>query len=113
MSAWYLFSALGFYPVNPASGEYVVGRYVARSCRGILPLYSFFSPFFDKVTVNLPSHPKPLTITAKGATSAKYIRGLTIDGQTVGSPLIRHEQIAAGADVRFEMSEVPETWGGR
>ncbi|KAJ7342642.1 glycosyl hydrolase family 92-domain-containing protein [Mycena albidolilacea] len=96
MSAWYLFSALGFYPVNPASGEYVVG-----------------SPFFDKVTVNLPSHPKPLTITAKGAPSAKYIRGLTIDDQTVGSPVIRHEQIAAGADVRFEMSEVPETWGGR
>jgi putative alpha-1,2-mannosidase len=56
-------------------------------------IYSF-SLFFDKVTVDLPSHTKPLTITAKGATSAKYIHGLTIDGQTVGSPVIRHEQIA-------------------
>ncbi|KAF8169034.1 glycoside hydrolase family 92 protein [Mycena galopus ATCC 62051] len=94
MSAWYLFSALGFYPVNPASGEYVVG-----------------SPFFDKVTVNLPGQGKSLTITAEGALSAKYVRGLTIDGQTVESPVIRHEQIAAGADVLFEMSGVPENWG--
>ncbi|KAJ7303494.1 hypothetical protein DFH08DRAFT_903889, partial [Mycena albidolilacea] len=47
------------------------------------------------VTVHLPSHTKPSIITAKGATSAKYVHGLTIDGQTVGSPVIRHEQIAA------------------
>ncbi|KAJ6473124.1 glycosyl hydrolase family 92-domain-containing protein [Mycena sanguinolenta] len=94
MSAWYLFSALGFYPVNPASGDYVVG-----------------SPFFDKVTVNLPGQSKPLVITATGAPSAKYIRGLTVDGEVVGSPVIRHEQIAAGAEIQFEMSEVPDTWG--
>ncbi|KAF7333029.1 Glycoside hydrolase family 92 protein [Mycena venus] len=95
MSAWYLFSVLGFYPVNPASGEYVVG-----------------SPFFDKVTLKVPGHTKPLTITAAGAPSAKYVRGLTIDGKAVGSPIISHEWIAAGADVRFEMREVPQTWGG-
>ncbi|KAJ6544363.1 glycosyl hydrolase family 92-domain-containing protein [Mycena capillaripes] len=94
MSAWYLFSALGFYPVNPPSGEYVVG-----------------SPFFDKVTIHLPGHATPLTITAKGAPSAQYVRGLSIDGHPVGSPVIRHEQIAADADLRFEMSEVPEAWG--
>ncbi|KAJ7775658.1 glycoside hydrolase family 92 protein [Mycena maculata] len=95
MSAWYLFSALGFYPVDPVSGEYVVG-----------------SPFFDKVTLNLPGREKLLVITAQGAASAKYIRALTINGQAVISPIIRHEQIAAGADVRFEMSAVPESWSG-
>ncbi|KAJ7124454.1 glycosyl hydrolase family 92-domain-containing protein [Mycena epipterygia] len=94
MSAWYMFSALGFYPVNPVSGEYIVG-----------------SPFFDKVTLNLPGHTKPLTITAQGAPSAKYIRSLSIDGQAVVSPIIRHEQIAAGGNVRFEMSDVPQSWG--
>ncbi|KAJ6506363.1 glycoside hydrolase family 92 protein [Mycena vitilis] len=96
MSAWYLFSALGFYPVNPASGEYVVG-----------------SPFFDKATLHLPGETKPLIITAQGAPSAPYVRGLSINGQAVGSPVVRHEQIAAGADLRFEMSEMPEAWGGR
>lgn len=70
------------------------------------------SPFFEKVTLNLPGQAKPLTVTAKGAASAKYVHALTIDGQAVFSPVIRHEQIAAGADVRFEMSEVPGTWGG-
>ncbi|KAG5643250.1 hypothetical protein DXG03_001300, partial [Asterophora parasitica] len=58
MSAWYIFSALGFYPVNPVSGEYVVG-----------------SPFFDKITINLPPTPhqkssqkkRKLTIIAQGA----------------------------------------------
>jgi putative alpha-1,2-mannosidase len=57
--------------------------------------YIVFSLFFNKVTVHLPSHTKPLTITAKGATFAKYVHGLTIDGQTFGSPVIRHEQTAA------------------
>ncbi|KAJ7174646.1 glycoside hydrolase family 92 protein [Mycena filopes] len=94
MSAWYLFSALGFYPVNPASGEYVVG-----------------SPFFDKVTLRLPGRAKPLTITASGAPSTKYVRALTIDGRAVDSAVIRHAQIAEGAEVVFEMSGVPETWG--
>ncbi|KAJ7499911.1 glycoside hydrolase family 92 protein [Mycena latifolia] len=95
MSAWFLFSALGFYPVNPVSGEYVVG-----------------SPFFDKVTLNLPGQATPLTITAQGAASAKYVRALSVDGQVVLWPIIQHEQIAAGGEVRFEMSDVPETWGG-
>ncbi|KAJ7618567.1 glycoside hydrolase family 92 protein [Roridomyces roridus] len=95
MSAWYLFSALGFYPVNPASGEYVVG-----------------SPFFDKVTVKLPGQDTPLTITAEGAVSAKYIQSLTVDGEAVGAPIIRHEQIAAGADIVFKMWETPQAWGG-
>ncbi|KAJ7075748.1 glycoside hydrolase family 92 protein [Mycena belliarum] len=94
MSAWYMFSALGFYPVNPASGEYVVG-----------------SPFFDKVTLKLPGQTKPLVVSAKGASSAKYVRSLSVDGEAVSWPIIRHEQIAAGGDVLFEMSESPETWG--
>lgn len=116
MSAWYMFSALGFYPLNPASGEYVVGSCVLffRLVQWVYltVVISLRSPFFDKVTLNLPGHAKPLTITATGAPSAKYVRALTINGKAVTSPIIRHEQIAAGGDVRFEMSEAPESWGG-
>jgi putative alpha-1,2-mannosidase len=112
MSAWYLFSALGFYPVNPVSGEYVVGSLVLLCTFNCSSLDHNLSPFFDKATLNLPGHAKPLVISAEGAPSTKYIRSLTIDGESVAWPIIRHEQIAAGGDVRFEMSDVPETWGG-
>ena len=42
MSAWYIFSALGFYPVNPVSGEYIVGTYVRETITHILryPIYN-------------------------------------------------------------------------
>ncbi|KAK7001649.1 glycoside hydrolase family 92 protein [Favolaschia claudopus] len=95
MSAWYLFSALGFYPVNPASGDYVVG-----------------SPFFDKATIHLPGHTKPLVITSAGAPNAPYVRGLSIDGKEVKSTVISHKQIATGGNLQFEMSKEPQTWGG-
>ncbi|VDC01005.1 unnamed protein product, partial [Peniophora sp. CBMAI 1063] len=93
MSAWYIFSALGFYPVNPASAEYVVG-----------------TPFFDKITVHLPNAPRPLVISARGAATKPYIKSLTIDGEAVETPVIRHEQIARGAELVFEMSATPQAW---
>ncbi|KZV62978.1 glycoside hydrolase family 92 protein [Peniophora sp. CONT] len=93
MSAWYIFSALGFYPVNPVSAEYVVG-----------------TPFFDKITVHLPNAARPLVISAPGASNKPYVKSLAIDGQAVDSPIIRHEQIAQGADIVFEMSAGPQAW---
>ncbi|KAF9567664.1 glycoside hydrolase family 92 protein [Agrocybe pediades] len=106
MSAWYIFSALGFYPVNPVSGEYVVG-----------------SPFFEQVTIDLsrpasptasslfPTPMKNLAVTAVGARTKPYIKSLTIDGVKVDRPIIKHEQISRGADVVFEMSDKIESWG--
>ncbi|KAJ3492674.1 hypothetical protein NLJ89_g11184 [Agrocybe chaxingu] len=102
MSAWYIFSAMGFYPVNPVSGEYVVG-----------------SPFFEKITIDLdspssqgaPSPPRKLSITAIGARTKPYVKSLTIDGVPVNEPIIKHSQIADGAEVIFEMSEMAEVWG--
>ncbi|KAG6832064.1 hypothetical protein H0H92_005486 [Tricholoma furcatifolium] len=99
MSAWYLFSAMGFYPVNPVSGEYVVG-----------------SPFFDKITIQLPPVPqhrdsKKLTITALGAPTKPYIKSLTVNGRKVDTPIILHEDIANGGEIVFEMSDVVEEWG--
>ncbi|KAF9461450.1 glycoside hydrolase family 92 protein [Collybia nuda] len=104
MSAWYIFSAMGFYPVNPVSGEYVVG-----------------SPFFEKMSIELPPRPndgerpgqerRTLMIVAEGAKTKPYIKSLTINGRVVDAPVIRHEDIVGGGMVVFEMSEKVEAWG--
>ncbi|KAI0379325.1 glycoside hydrolase family 92 protein [Hypomontagnella monticulosa] len=108
MSAWYVFSALGFYPVNPAGDEYVVG-----------------SPFFEKVTLRLPAgaatggetgytgdRERTLVIEAPGATTKPYVKGLSIDGKPIIQPVLRHGQIVTASLIRFEMSETPTGWGG-
>ena len=94
MSAWWLFSALGFYPVNPASTSYVVG-----------------SPFFEKVTIAFPGTRRRLVIRAPGASTKPYVRSLTVNGKSVGTPVLRHEQIVGGGEMFFEMSATPQSWG--
>ena len=54
---------------------------------------------------------KKLTITAIGARSKPYIKSLTINGISITQPIIKHEQIADGAEVVFEMSDEIEMWG--
>ncbi|KAI5310905.1 hypothetical protein KEM55_002372 [Ascosphaera atra] len=107
MSAWYIFSALGFYPVNPASDEYVVG-----------------TPFFEKVTIRFPpgvasggcvhcpdAEEKTLTISAPGAPSRPYIKGLSIDGRPVLEPIIKHADLVSATTIRYDMSDSPTSWG--
>ncbi|TFK88274.1 glycoside hydrolase family 92 protein [Polyporus arcularius HHB13444] len=96
MSAWYLFSALGFYPVNPVSAEYVIG-----------------TPFYDKITIDLPGAPKPLVITSTGAPSRPYIKSVTVNGRSLDTPILTHEDIVAGGHIVFEMSDTPQAWGSR
>ena len=60
---------------------------------------------------DLSSNPKKLTITAIGARSKPYIKSLTINGISIARPVIKHEQIANGAEVVFEMSDEIEMWG--
>lgn len=117
MSAWYIFSAIGFYPVNPVSGEYVVGscvfliQFVFR-----LLTHPRFSPFHDKITIRLPPIPnvrgeRTLTIIAPGAQTKPYVKSLAINGVAVTWPIIHHDQIANGGSVVFEMSDKVEAWG--
>ncbi|KAI1176051.1 glycoside hydrolase family 92 protein [Nemania sp. FL0916] len=106
MSAWYVFSALGFYPVNSAGDEYVVG-----------------TPFFEKVSLRLPSGvanggetggaEKELVISAPGAPTKPYVKGLTIDGKKIETPVITHGDLVNARAVVFEMSETPTNWGSR
>jgi putative alpha-1,2-mannosidase len=103
MSAWYVFSALGFYPVNPASVEYVVG-----------------SPFFERVTIRLPAgvatggiggKDHVLTISAPGATTLPFVKSLTVDGVVVEKPMLTHQQIVSARQIVFEMAGTPQSWG--
>ncbi|CDO69451.1 Glycoside Hydrolase Family 92 protein [Trametes cinnabarina] len=93
MSAWYVFSALGFYPVDPVSTEYVIG-----------------TPFFDKVTIDLPNAPRPLVITSPGASSKPYIKSVTVNGRKLSTPILTHADIASGGQIHFEMAAEPQTW---
>jgi len=89
-SAWYVFSSLGFYPVSPASGEYVIG-----------------SPQFDKVTLNLENG-KKVNIQAKqqGANQV-YVDQLTWNGKPYSHNYIRYKDLLQGAKLDFKMSEAP------
>jgi putative alpha-1,2-mannosidase len=99
MSAWYIYNALGFYPVNPASGEYVIG-----------------TPKFDKVDVRFPQTPahtkisSKLTITANGAADNQYVRGVSLNGKVLKSPILTHQQVMAGLHLDFDMSNEEQTW---
>lgn len=86
MSAWYIFSALGFYPVNPVNGEYVFG-----------------SPAIDKATINLPNG-KKFTIIAEHNTKTNiYILSVTLNGKKYTKNHISHSDILSGGELRFIM----------
>jgi predicted alpha-1,2-mannosidase len=95
MSAWYVFTALGFYPVAPASNEYVIGR-----------------PFVSRASINLPNG-KRFTVVADHLDDAHpYVGKVTLNGKALDRVYIRHEQIEAGGELRFEMQSKPnKDWG--
>ncbi|MBO7489911.1 MAG: GH92 family glycosyl hydrolase, partial [Bacteroidales bacterium] len=91
MSAWYVMSAMGFYPVCPGSGQYVIG-----------------SPLFDKVTIHLQNG-KDIIINAKEQNQNNcYIRSLRLDGAPYDKAFITFEQLRDGCTLDFEMSSTPD-----
>jgi len=95
MSAWYVFSAMGFYPVSP-------GR----------PVYDIGSPIFDKITIR-PKNGKPFIILAENSSAQnKYIQSASIDGSPYDKAFFTHETIANGGTLRLEMGPRPnKDWG--
>ncbi|MDM1294224.1 glycoside hydrolase family 92 protein [Sphingobacterium sp. N143] len=90
MSAWYVFSALGFYPVDPVSGRYEIG-----------------TPLFMHAELQLPNG-KKLTIKADHVDKTHcYIQSVTIDGKPLETSYITHEQIMSGATLVFKMGNKP------
>lgn len=94
MSGWYVLSALGFYPQNMGSGQYIIG-----------------SPLFDKVTVHLEGG-KDLVIEAKNNSSENvYIQSMTWDGKAYNDCFINHADLVNGGHIVFQMGDQPSTWG--
>jgi predicted alpha-1,2-mannosidase len=94
MSAWLLFTALGFYPVAPASNEYVIGR-----------------PFVEEATLHL-ANGKAFKILAEHLSAANgYVKSVTLNGKPLTRMYLRHEEIMQGGELRFVMStKADATW---
>jgi predicted alpha-1,2-mannosidase len=94
MSAWLIFTALGFYPVNPASGDYMIG-----------------SPLYRRISLRLDDG-KVFTVEAANNSSTNvYIQSASVNGHFLNSPVITWEQIKSGATLRLEMGSKPSRWG--
>ncbi len=90
MSAWYVMSAMGLYAVSPASATYVLT-----------------SPLVDKATIRVKDG-KTLTIEAKRTSpDAIYIQSVTINGKKSNKLWVKHEEIASGGNITFELGETP------
>lgn len=90
MSAWYIFSSLGFYPVFTASGQYVLG-----------------SPLFDRATINLENG-KAFTVEAiDNSPENIYIQSVELNGKKYGFSFISHEDILRGGILRIRMGREP------
>lgn len=91
MSAWYIFGALGFYPVNPASGEYIIG-----------------TPMLEKATIHLPDG-KTFAIKAPRKKGNEiYIRSIKLNGKKYTKNYITHQDILNGGTLEFVMSATPQ-----
>ena len=91
-SAWYVFSALGFYPVCPGSNQYIIG-----------------SPYLDKVTIHLENG-KQVNFAREG--KGCYIQSMTIDGKPYTRNYLDHNRLIQGADIRFVMGDTPNVYRG-
>ena len=90
MSAWYVLSSMGIYPVNPAAGAYVFG-----------------SPLFDRAEIALPQG-KTFNIVAKGNSKLNlYIQSVTLNGKPYTKSFITHKQIMEGGELVFTMGSTP------
>src|SRR6185503_378782 len=92
--AWLLFTAMGFYPVNPASGEYMVG-----------------SPMFEGISLALGNGRSFRIEAENNSASNVYIQSAQLNGKPMDAPLITWEQIQAGGTLHFVMGPKPSKWG--
>ena len=90
MSAWYIFSAMGFYPVNPCGGEYIIG-----------------APQIEKVSLDLPDD-KTFTIIAEHLSKKnKYVKSVSLNGEDINNFRIQHKDIMKGGKLVFMMTDKP------
>ncbi len=96
MSAWYIFSSLGFYPVTPASNQYIIG-----------------APLFDKASIQLENG-NTFTIQAiNNSENNKYIESVLLNGKKHPFSYITHNDIINGGSLIFTMTDAPTNWGSK
>ncbi|MFE2494365.1 GH92 family glycosyl hydrolase [Streptomyces scopuliridis] len=93
-SGWYLFSALGFYPLVMGSGEYAIG-----------------SPLFTKATVHLDNGRTLVVKAPKNSDKNIYVQGLKVNGKSWNSTALPHDVLARGGQLEFAMGPKPSSWG--
>ena len=94
MSAWYVLSSLGFYPVTPGSNQYIIG-----------------TPLFEKASVHLETG-ATFTIAAPNTSETnKYIEQVYLNGTPLKRTYLTHEEIVKGGNLEFVMSSQPSNWG--
>ncbi len=89
-SAWYVFSAMGFYPVCPASNQYVIG-----------------SPLFKKITVNLENGKQIILRASNSAKENRYIRSLKLNGKNYTKNYFSHDDLLKGAKIDYNLAPLP------
>lgn len=94
-SSWYVFSALGFYPVCPASNEYVMG-----------------TPLFKKVTIQLENGNKIIINASNNSTVNKYVQTVLINGRTWNKNWFGHSAMMKGLTLSFNMADKPNMQRG-
>jgi predicted alpha-1,2-mannosidase len=97
MSAWYIFASMGFYPLNPISGEYLL-------C----------APLFDKITINLPMGKTLEIITHKRSKNAKYIDAVKWNGKPYTKNYINYTSFIKGGRLDIYLQDTPcKIWGSK
>jgi predicted alpha-1,2-mannosidase len=94
MSAWYIFSALGFYPLQMGSPTYAIG-----------------SPLFTKTTINLENGKKLVINAPKNTAQNVYVQNLKVNGKAYDKTFLPHALLAAGGTLDFDMGPKPSKWG--
>lgn len=95
MSAWYVFSALGFYPVCPGTTEYLIG-----------------SPLFDKATISLPGGKTFVVNATTNGPQRPYVGSAKLNGQPFNRTYLEHSEIMNGGSVEFKMESMTDyKWG--
>jgi hypothetical protein len=92
-SAWYLFSALGFYPLQVGSPYYAIG-----------------SPLFEKATIHQENGRDIVINAPQNSAGNVYVQGLKVDGASYDKSYLSHDQLANGATLDFDMGPAPSQW---
>lgn len=97
MSAWYIFTCLGFYPVSPASGQYAIG-----------------APQYPEVTINMGESGQKMRIIARNLSETnQYVKSVRVNGKKLSRPFLSHKEISNGGTIIFEMTGKPASFGNK